>query len=1308
MNKYVIFVHGLTGKVGTTWGNFPKFIEEDESIEYKVIECGYTSPNLAWLFLKSGPTILNIANGVLTEINSKCDIENDDIILVGHSMGGLVIRKMLLRLNAQGIKHNIRKVCFFDVPHQGSGLANIGKFISWRNRHLRSLVTNSDELEDINEQWTDQRIDQSLNILSIIDANQTIVSSASSKSIFRYHPIETINNVNHSSIVKPKLESDLVVVLLKKFIKSKPLVGKFNSGIGKPIYQWLRYDERKHELPYKADDARKLAFDALTQALSSNTPYVRLTGLSGLGKSRLILEYKKNKNIEDEEFLVINGGDIDKTIKNEILRVAENGTTGYVVIDNCTVELHNYAVNAIAENGSLLKLITTYFYHEDVKQLKGTIRIKLEALASQQIKDIISDRLPNLDASSKAQLELFIEGFPLLAQMTTHELQQGGQITTTFSEPQLVEKLINGDGTLTKESKELLKVFSLFDYFKFQNDGNQLANLDIEFINSIAGTDQKAFDETIRIFTQKELINCTSNFARVVPKPLALNLAMEWWQTSLFDRQADLVGQLPQSLLESFCKQIKYLDSSMNVQEFVENFCASNRPFGQAELLLTKAGSRLFRALVEVNPIVTTQLIYRIISNLSDTDILSISGDIRRNFIWSLEMLVFHASCFDKAAWCLFKFAQFENESYGNNATGQFAQLFRINLCGTEVNFEERIALLDRAMALNNQNADSVISQAVKSAISTHVSTRLIGAEYQGTKPELKEWQPTKQSEIYDYIQYHLNILVSLIKHGHITEQVKNLFGNEIRGLIRYPIHQQLDLTFKEIIKLTGKYWPAASQAITHALQFDIKFLHQEQIIILRSWEQLLSPNENDLEEKLKLIVLNPSREYVEDADGRYVDLAAQAAKDLAESIKDTYSDLIPHLKMILTFPEQKKSWIFAKYLAVGLDENAIDIILSNLLNYLRSERPTNIQFFSGFSSGINDKNANKWNELIELIAADEALVQYYPEIVSTGKFDSYHLDIFLGLISTGRLPSSTASILNYGSVTHHLTEKEITDFCLSLSKIDATAVWVALDNLSMYMFSRADLDLKLINPTLAVLVLNVSFNKNDKLYQFDSYNWLNSVEKLLSAEDKEFALKLCLYLIDQVDSCDIDYNDLWDYIGEAFYKAFELHGEYLWPRVSPKFLDINNKKPYRLLDLLGSGKSYHKRDNSIFDLLDTNSIVEWCKDEAALLITARALKMFVSNGEHRYFNPLLLCLIAEYSGNKSFDSAVWINFSSRSWMGSLIPYLQEDKKLIETLINHKSLKVRNWSKLFVDSIDRQIDVETKREAEEEMLRGFD
>lgn len=1304
MSKFIIFVHGLGGKIDKTWGNFPQYIINDPDIEHTVIEYGYTSPHFLKQFYKPAPTILNIANGLLTDINARCDLANDEIILVGHSMGGLVIKRLLVRLSKLGTKHNIKKVCFFDVPHGGSGLANIGKFIAFNNRHLKSLVNNSSDLDALDEDWVDKKLSEQLNILSIIDANETIVSSVSSKSLFRYHPIETINGVNHSSIVKPNSEDDTQVLLLKSFIKNTPSVGKFNLDAAKPIKEWLKYDERKHELAYEEDEPRKIAFSALSEAINSNSCFIRLTGLSGLGKSRLLIEYKNRNNLKDSDFIIFSGAENVRAVQESIKTAAENGAEGFVIIDNCSVELHNYATNAIEVNNSPLKLITTYFYHEEDKKLTNSIRIKLEKLESEQISNIIDARLPDLEPSSKQQLEKFIEGFPLLAQMTTKELQQEGRVTTKFDESNLVEKLINGDGTLNDQARELLKVFSLFDYFRFQKGVRDDVNEDAEFLKLIAGTDQITFENTIMTFNEKELINCTGSLARVVPKPLALNLAMEWWNTSAFDRQNEIVSNLPATLHDSFCDQIRYLDSSINVQSFVENFCAANHPFGQAELLLSKQGSRLFRALVEVNPTVTNNQLHRVISRLTDKEILDIEGDVRRNLVWALEMLVFHKSCFDKSAWTLFKFAQFENENYSNNALGQFSQLFRWQLSGTEADFDQRLAILNKAIALDLESADIVIIDAIKTAMDTHGGTRTIGAEFQGTKPELKEWHPKTYQEIYDYWQSLLDILLVIVKRGHLVEQVKDAFGHEIRGLIRYKLPENLDHFIKEVIKLTGKYWPAAAQSISHALHYDAKGMIQEQIDLLKSWEKLLSPDENSIKEQLKLVVLNPSREHVKGDDGHYIDMAAEDAKELAKVLKSKLADLYQYFELLMTFPEQKQSWVFAKHLVLEAD-NALELVNATL-EYLRKHNIVNTQFLSGLLSGLNVKEPAEWKEIIELIGSDERLIKYYPDAIRTGRFEISHLDVFIRLIAEEKLSSYSASTLVYGCATEHLTEEEISHFCMSLSKIDATGIWVALDNINMYTHGRNDVDFTQLRETLVHLVLSVSFKKEDKTRYSDSYHWLNSVERLLKSEDAEFALQLCLHVIDQVGGNEVDYSDLWGYLSNAFYKAFEVHGDYIWPEVANKFTDGNAIKPYRLIDLLGSGKSYKKRDNSIFDILDPEVVVDWCKDEVALLIVGRAISMFISRGEERAINPLMIQLLTEYADSKPFLSEISANFSSRSWSGSLIPYLEADKKILQTLVEHTNIKVRNWAVGFIENIDHQIEYEKKRDAEEHMLRG--
>lgn len=1304
MAKYIVFVHGLGGEIEKTWGNFPQFLMDDDEIEHKVIQYGYTSPNPITQFFFPAPSILSIANGLLTDLSARCDLANDEIILVGHSLGGLVIRRLLLRLDAKGTTHNIRKVCFFDVPHEGSGFAKVGKYIAWFNRHLKTLASNTTELDDLNEQWIDKKLDAHLNILSIIDANETVVSAMSSKSIFRYHPIETINGVNHSSIVKPQSKDDTVVILLKSFIKNLPSVGKFNLDAAKPIKDWLKYDERKHELAYEEDEARSNAFKALSEALSSNNTSVRLTGLSGLGKSRLLIEYKNRNNLKDNDFIIFSGAENVHTVKESIKAASENGAFGFVVIDNGPVELHNYATNAIEVNNSPIKLITTYFYHEEEKKLINSVRIKLEKLASDQISKIIDARLPELDKSSKQQLEKFIEGFPLLAQMTIKELQQEGRITTSFSESDLVEKLINGDGKLSNQARELLKVFSLFDYFKFQKGIRDDINEDAEFLKFIAGTDQITFENTVTTFREKELINCTGSLARVVPKPLALNLAMEWWNTSAYDRQSEIVSNLPNGLHDSFCSQIRYLDSSMNVQSFVENFCAANNPFGQAELLLSKQGSRLFRALVEVNPSVTNSQLYRVITHLVDEEIQKITGDVRRNLVWALEMLVFHRSCFEKASWCLFKLAQYENENFSNNAVGQFSQLFRWQLSGTEADFNQRLSILNKAFALNIESADVVIIKAIKTAINTHGGTRTIGAEFQGTKPELTEWHPKTYQEIYDYWQSLLDMLLEIIKRGRLVELAKDAFGHEIRGLMRYKLPDVLDNFVKEVIKLTGKYWPSAAQSITHTLYYDSERMNQNQLDLLKYWEILLSPDENSLEEQLKLIVLNPSKEHIKDEHGNYVDVAAEDAMSLATQLKNRLADLYQHFDLLMTFPEQKQSWVFAKQLVLDVDN--FEELLDATLEYIRKNNALNTQFLSGLLFGLHSRESNKWKDAIDLIGSDEELIKYYPDAIRTGRFEISHLDVFVKLISEGKLPSYSASSLVYGRATEHLTEEEISHFCMSLSGIDATAMWVALDILNMYSHGRNDIDLSLLTPTLMHLVLNVSFRKEVKNRQMGSYYWLTSVERLLQSEDAEFALQLCRRLVEEVSNNDVDYSDLWDYLSNAFYKAFEKHGNYIWPKIADKFTDGTAIRQYRLVDLLGSGKSSRERDKSIFDIIEPELVVNWCKDEAALLLVGRAVSMFLKIGEDRVINPLMIELLSEYADSKSFLSEISANFSSRSWSGSLVPYLEADKKTIQTLTDHKNIRVKNWAVNFIENIDHQIEYEMKRDAEENMLRS--
>ncbi|QOJ24392.1 MAG: hypothetical protein HRU78_12690 [Gammaproteobacteria bacterium] len=263
MAKKIILVHGLGGAADKTWGKFPDFLESDIELDFDIVTYGYESPNILKQFWKRAPSILNIANGLLTDIEARCDLDNDKIILAGHSLGGLVVKRLLLRMKDKKINHNIRKVCFFDVPHDGSGFANVAKYISCRNRHLRSLCRDSSELDDLNDQWVASELDNALDILSIIAANDDMVSSSSSKSIFRYHRVETINNVDHRTIVKPESIDSSSYIVFKNFILEKSTISRFRNKASRDLDDWKSLETRNHSYKFVKDEKRDSDFKSL-------------------------------------------------------------------------------------------------------------------------------------------------------------------------------------------------------------------------------------------------------------------------------------------------------------------------------------------------------------------------------------------------------------------------------------------------------------------------------------------------------------------------------------------------------------------------------------------------------------------------------------------------------------------------------------------------------------------------------------------------------------------------------------------------------------------------------------------------------------------------------------------------------------------------------------------------------------------------------------------------------------------------------------------------------------------------------------
>lgn len=1296
MKKKVVFVHGFMGGK-TTWGKFPELL--NDNFDCSVAEYGFDTSY--WPFFGKSTTLHNLAEGLLSEIKLNCDLKNDELVLVGHSLGGLVIRQMLLNLELKGENPNIKKIAFFAVPQDGTGLANIAKYLPIRCNKLKALYKDGETVESLNDHWSYANLDLKYEILSVVGGKDAVVTSNSSKSIFRKYQVETNIDADHQNIVKPKDVSDFSYRVLEEFLNSSRTIDKYSNKASLSYDVWLRHDSRKHNSDYVTDEKRDDARRSLAEGLSGNKRLVRVSGLSGLGKSRLVLEYiSSSDEINESNILIFNGVSYSEDIKACIAAALADKAVGLLVIDHCPVKLHNYISRDMDAMPSELRVVTLGFHHDTVE---SSYHVELEAMSTDSIREMISRILPDFGSRDVERITTFVEGYPLLALLIAERYRDDGVLQGQVSDQDFVDRLVNIDGPLSIEKQNILKLCSLFDVFGIQASRSD----DAKFLYEMAEAKRGDFDQLITSFSDRQIINQVGDFGRVVPKPLAVFLAMQWWGESLDDSKKKLLLDMPDSLITSFCNQVKYLDSSIKVIDFVEGVCSRFSPFGQAELLLSNRGSRLFRGLVEVNPKATSSALYRIFQEISDDQIADISRDARRELVWALEMLCWHKSYFEKSAWCLLKLACFENESYSNNSTGQFAQLFRWQNSGTEADFHQRLLVLNRALKLSSQDSDLVVIEAIKQAVMTYGGSRILGAEQQGTKPEMREWIPEKWQQVFDYWEQMFQILLKLSNKTYATDLAKDTIGHVIRGMVSTGTIHFLDHAIRAIVESHGKYWPAAAESIIHALEYDSEKMPEEVKTALLGWQELLAPDKNNLEEQLTLIVLDPSREYEHDDKGELIDMAAQDAIGFANCL-ESVEELVPLFDFILTFQQQKQSWVFGREIFKKMDPDSFDHFFSRLLGSLIKSEKSRFEFVAGCLTGLHERDANFWGDIVDSFLHQDKLKPFYPDAIRSGRFGIDRLMVVVDLIREGHLLSQNAAYFTYGRVTHHLSEKEFIEFCSELSEVDEPGVWVALNILNMYMHGRKDYDYELLKPLHEKLLLSVSFAKEHKTRYHDGYHWSRSVEKLLKNGDRPFAVRLVDYLLDQVANNEIDFSDLWDNFHPALYGAFELCASDIWPSFSQNILELSESGPiYRLTDLLGSGKESRRKTNSIFTLVDEELVVNWCAEEKALLMVVRSLKLLDRSEDQFVPNRLLLRLIEKYSDNQYLSSEIRANYHSRSWTGSLVPYLEADKEALLPLTENKSIAVRQWAEEFISMLDHEVSENSKRDSEEMFVRGW-
>src|SRR6266446_5033723 len=268
LKAHVIFPHGLGGHPYRTWqatrdekSLWPRWLAEDID-GHAVWSVGYEAPISRWR--GTAMHLVDLAENILGRFLTQPELKNGRIILIGHSLGDLVIKQLFRTLEMEARKSataaslldRIDKVAFLATPHTGADLAVWGD--RWRvlvrpSAATLCLVRNDSHLRDLNNwyrQWANEngfshlvlRETKPVRILG------TIVKPDSADP--GLHLVRAwATDHDHVSIAKPRDRSDEVYAHVKHFVidpfeRPKPRIERLAEEISEGQKE-VRADTRK-------------------------------------------------------------------------------------------------------------------------------------------------------------------------------------------------------------------------------------------------------------------------------------------------------------------------------------------------------------------------------------------------------------------------------------------------------------------------------------------------------------------------------------------------------------------------------------------------------------------------------------------------------------------------------------------------------------------------------------------------------------------------------------------------------------------------------------------------------------------------------------------------------------------------------------------------------------------------------------------------------------------------------------------------------------------------------------------------------
>lgn len=1052
----------------------------------------------------------------------------------------------------------------------------------------------------------------------------------------------------------------------------------------------LRFDRQRGDLEKSIINA----IDELRDMLAQPGKMVRLVGLSGVGKTRLVQAlFDKRIGVRPLPPSLAVYTNLNDNPDPQPTGLASdliaNRTRAILIIDNCPPSLHNQLSNLYGGQNSTVSFLTVEYDVRD-DQPEGTQVVTLETSSPQLIERLIQRRFPHISHVDARSIAEASGGNARIAIALAETIEQSESISGLTND-ELFQRLFRQRHDTNDALLHAAQACSLVYSFH----GELLSGDDAELphLASLANQSTQEVYRHVRELLRRDLVQLRGPWRAVLPHAIANRLAAYALEDLPYDLiHQHLISSGSSRLAQSFSRRLSYLHEHSQAIAIAKKWLAPNGLLGDI-CTLDAAGTAMFTNIAAVLPEAA-------LAALERADSLPALG-----ITWHLLLLrsiAYDPNLFKRSTLLLAKTASHDPDNRTRSKVSDvLSSLFTLYLSGTHATIEQRLHVIEQLLKSRDPTAQSLGLEALDRVL----RTSYFSSSYQfnfGSHSRDYGYHPKNNAEITHWYSSALAAIERLaLVEEVLTAELHNIVANHFRGLwTNAGMANDLESLSRKI--LAKGFWSSGWAACRQVIRYDKDALPEDIVSRLFALESELKPN--GLIDEVRAIVLGKNGAGLEfesiDAKEDYavaIKRLETTAYQLGASVAAD-EEIFTYLLNDILRGGNGQILPFGRGLAHGATDRTAT--WHKLINELTQIEPSkrDIQVLRGFLSEVWKKDKDEAQGFLDTALNQSVLLECFPLLHTAVELDERGIERLKTALKLGKTPIEMYRFLAYGEATSHLTSSVFKDFLLLIVE-QTNGFDTALEILYMRLFSdraaKRNHDSGIIEAGQELL-RHVRFRHTNELYETKLADIVRSC--LCEPDGYKVAGELasCLKLA-------IKNNETYSFNNSKLLTA------------------LLQVQPVAVLTELLFGSEDVNDGVAVFDYMDvhdtnpadsipTEVLLDWCAQNSergyAFAASIISFSSRPKEGGPQIWSEQAKSLLANAPDPSNILALFIERFSPRTWSGSLAAILESNVQLLDSL---EPPIARELAPLISEAKSRfyaQIEIERQRETTRDRQRN--